>query len=345
MNSDFFKAFDELEREKHISKEFLITELERSLTKAYEEEFHTQGDIKVVANEKKKDIKVYRIRTVVADLAVPYDPIKQIKLSEARQIKKRSKVGEEFLEELKMKTFSYLAVSKAKGMMTQAIKEYLKKQNRFEAGKRNEEIVTGEVVNINDDGSIVVNVPFGYKRVDAIDLIPNQTYTIGQKLKFFVVLVNSEGKEQEVVLSRTHKKLLMRLFELEVPEIQRGEVFIRNVAREPGSRAKMSVEARNGVQLDPVGTCIGEYHSRVEAVSNELNGEKIDIIPYSDSLEKYVNVALSPALVKKVEKVEEKRYRASVLSDQYSLAIGKEGQNVRLAGKLTGVKIDIAMVD
>ena len=342
MNTEFFVAFEELEREKHIPKEYMLNELQKALTKAYEEQYQTKdAEIRVVANEKKKDIKVYRVRKVIADIQATCDPIKQIRISDAKQYKKRVSVGDDFLEELKTKTFSYLAISKAKGMVIQAIKEYTKKQSKLDLDRKKEELITAEVVDVRDDGSISVNTGSAILYVESKDLIPNETYEIGKSYKFYVQSTKTDDKDLQITLSRTHKKLMARLFELEVPEIQHGEVYIRQIVRDPGVRAKIAVESRSGLIIDPVGTCIGEKHSRVEAVSRELNNEKIDIVAYSDSPENFVYVALAPAKIKRVEKVGENQYRAYVEEDQYSLAIGKKGLNVSLAAKLTGVKIDI----
>lgn len=343
MNSEFFEALNLLEKEKGIPKEFMLEKLQAALTSAYR---HESGNpnciIKVEINESKRDLKVYSVKKVVADAIVPFDPTTQIKISDTRTLKRKKKyqVGDDVLEELKTKDFGRLSAQNAKQVIIQGIREFEKNKAKMEYENKKESIISGEVVRINDDGSVIIDTGNGHVNLPVEEQIPNEEYTIGKRMKFYIAKINQDTKGPLVSLSRTHKKLLTRLLENEVPELQDGSIVIRNVVREPGNRAKIAVEARKQ-NIDPIGSCIGNGGIRILQVSKELNGEKIDVIPYSDYPEKYVKAALSPASILSVEKVEEKVFKVTVAKDQYTLAIGKEGQNVRLAAKLTGLKIDI----
>lgn len=343
MNNEFFEALNLLETEKHIPKSYMIERVQAALASAFKHEFGNNTVIKVDINEAKRDIKVYSVRTVVPDSIVSFDPTTQIKFSDARKMrnKKRCNVGDEILEEVKTKDFGRISAQTAKQVIIQGIREAERKRITTEYENKKEEVITAEVIKIDEnDGTVVLDTGKSHAALPLSEQIPGETFSIGQHVKVFVSQVNKETKGGIVTLTRIHRKLVSRLFELEVPEIQNGTVVIRNVVREPGSRSKIAVESRDP-SVDPIGACIGPNGDRIILISNELNGEKIDIIPYSDVPEKYVKAALAPALVKNVEKVEEKTYRATVTNEQYSLAIGKEGQNVRLAVRLTGVKIDI----
>lgn len=343
MNSEFFDALNLLEKEKHIPKDYMLEKIQAALTSAFKHEFGNNSNIKVEVNEAKKDIKVYSVRTVVADGIVPYDPVTQIKISEARQLrnKKRCTVGDEICEEVKTKDFGRVSAQTAKQVIIQGIREAERKRITTEYENKREEIISGEVVKIDDrTGTVTLDTKKSLVELKKEEQIPGEEFSIGQIVKVYVAQVNKGDEGAIATITRTHKKLVWRLLELEVPEIQDGVVVIRGIAREAGSRTKVAVESRD-INVDPIGACIGAGGTRIANISQELNGEKIDVIPYSDVVERYVKAALAPALIKSVIKIDDKNCKVIVEPNQYSLAIGKDAQNVRLAVKLTGIKIDI----
>ena len=338
MNSEFFAALDLLEKEKGISKDYMLERTEAALLAAYKKEIGGTGIARVVVDKDKKEIKVMQQREVVEEVT---DPACQISLEEAKKISRRATLGGVLETEVKTKNFRRLSAHTAKQMLRQAIKEAEKElvAKRYESKK--EEVITATVQKIDPvDGTVVVDTGTSIASLLKSEQIPGETFEVGDHIKVLVSEVKKDQKGTLVTLSRTHPYLVKRLFELDVPEIVDGTVVVKAISREAGSRTKMAVES-NDPSVDPVGACIGNRGMRINSIVNELCGEKIDIIPYSENPEKYVAAALSPAEIKSVEFESERSCKVYVSADQLSLAIGKSGQNARLAARLTGIKIDI----
>lgn len=272
---------------------------------------------------------------------VKFSPDRHILLEEAKKIKPDAKIGEEIIFPLDVKSdFSRIAAQTAKQVILQKLKE-LEKENIISEFKEKEgKIVSGIIQRIERNNVYVdLGKTFGVLYIN--EGIPREYYRVGERKKFYILRLEERGRGPVISLSRSHPKFVSGLFEMEVPEISEGVVEIKSIAREPGSRTKISVES-NEESVDPVGACVGQKGTRVTTVIDELNGEKIDIIPYSEEPTKYVSFALGPAKISEAEVISEKReVRVFVPPEQLSLAIGKNGQNVRLAAKLTGWKIDI----
>ena len=243
--------------------------------------------------------------------------------------------------EVKPKNFRRLSAGAAKSVIIQGIREGERRAIQEAYENQKDEIITATVSKVHaDTGNVLLETENGFATLLKSEQIPGEVLNVGDKIKVYVLQVNKEGKGPIVTLSRTHAGLVRRIFELEIPEIADGVVIIKGACREAGSRTKIAVYSRDE-DVDPIGACIGNHGMRINAIVDELNGEKIDIIRYSEDPVQYVSEALSPAPVELVEMTGERTCRAVVNPDQLSLAIGKEGQNVRLAARLTGIKIDI----
>lgn len=337
MNSELFSALDALEKEKGISKDYMLDKIETALLTAFRKAY-PDCDIAVVLDPDKKECKVFKQRTVVAEVT---NPSSEISLDEAQALSRKNSLGAVLREEIKSKTFSRTIAQSAKQVIIQGVREAERMMMMKEYEDKKEEIITATVVETDlTSGSIVVNTGTSEAVLIKTEQIPGETYTVGEHIKVFVTEVSKETKGRLVTLSRVHPGLVKRLFELEVPEIADGVVIIKNIIREAGSRTKMSVQSRDEA-VDPVGACIGNRGVRITHIVDELNGEKIDIVKYSDDPAEYIASALSPAVVKGITLDGERSARVTVAPDQLSLAIGKEGQNARLAAHLTGFKIDI----
>ena len=337
MNAELFSALDALEKEKGISKEYMLDKIETALINAFSKAF-PGADIRVLLDPEKKDCRVYKVKTIVAEVE---DPDKEITLEEAKKLNRRHVMGGLVKEEIKTKNFSRTVAQSAKQVIIQGIREAERGMLRQEYESKREEIITATVELVDPDtGSIVVNLGNSNAVLIKNEQIPGEHYDAGDRIKVFVTEVSKEARGRLVTISRVHPGLVKRLFELNVPEIADGTVIIKNVIREAGSRPKMSVYSRDE-DVDPIGACIGNKGARIAEIVNELNGEKIDIIKYSDDPAEYIRAALSPAEVKSIEFDGERSAKITVAPDQLSLAIGKEGQNARLAARLTGFKIDI----
>lgn len=337
MNQELFNALDALEMEKGISKDYMLERVESALLTAFKKAF-PDAEIKVVLDPVKKDCKVYRLRNVVAEVE---NPEIEISLEDAKLKNKRHVIGSVVKEEIKTKNFSRTVAQSAKQVIIQGIREAERGIMQKEYESKREEIITATVVETDlASGSIVVNTGTSEAVLIKNEQIPGETYTVGDHIKVFVTEVSKESKGRLVTLSRVHPGLVKRLFELEVPEITDGVVIIKHITREAGSRTKMSVYSREE-GVDPIGACIGNKGARVAGIVAELGGEKIDIIKYSEDPAEYIAAALAPANVKNIVIEDEHTARVTVAAEQLSLAIGKEGQNARLAAKLTGYKIDI----
>jgi N utilization substance protein A len=337
MNSDFIDALNEIESTKGISKDILIDAIEAALISGYKRNFNTASNVRVDINRQTGLIKVYARKTVSEDVL---DPRLEISVEAAREMNSNFQLNDIVEIEVTPKDFGRIAAQTAKQVVTQRIREAERGLIYNAFIEKEEDIVTG-IVQRQDTRNIYVDLG----KVEAVlplnELMPNEKFKHGDRIKAYITKVENTTKGPQIFLSRTHPGLLKRLFELEVPEIFDGVVEIRSVAREAGFRSKIAVYSRND-EVDPVGSCVGPKGIRVQTIVNELRGEKIDIVRWSDQVEEYVANALSPSKVLEVNVFEnEKMSRVIVPDYQLSLAIGIKGQNARLAAKLTGWKIDI----
>lgn len=359
---ELFIALKLLEDEKKIPQEYMLDKLEAALIGAYKREYNNHDNVRVVFDRDNQEIRMFQIKTVVENVE---DKNAEVSVYEAN-ISGSYRVGDTCEFEIKPASFRRLSAQTAKQIIIQAIREAERHSKFQEYENKRDEIITvrvrdiehnpdtGEaadiIVDIVPDDSVPqteegtrveINEEISTARIAKIDQIPGETYTEGQLLKVYVTRVSSDPQGQIVSLSRTAPGLVKRLFELEVPEMQTGVVVIKGIAREAGSRTKVSVQSRDET-VDPIGACIGQHSSRINSITSELNGEKIDIIAYSEDMSEYIGAALAPAHIDEVV-VDEKSHgcKAYVAEDQLSLAIGKEGQNARLAARLTTYKIDI----
>jgi N utilization substance protein A len=337
MNMDFMEALADIEREKGISKDILIEAIEAALISSYKRNFNTAQNVRVDVNRHTGLIKVYARKTVVEDVL---DPRLEISQEASREINPNFQLGDIVEIEVTPRDFGRIAAQTAKQVVTQRIREAERGLIYNAFIDREEDIVTGTVQ--RQDAR---NIYLDLGKVEAVlpltELMQGEKFKHLDRIKAFITKVENTTKGPQIILSRTHPGLMKRLFELEVPEIYEGVVEIRSVAREAGFRSKIAVYSRNS-EVDPVGSCVGPKGTRVQTIVNELRGEKIDIVRWSESTEEYVANALSPSKVLEVNVFEsEKMARVIVPDYQLSLAIGIKGQNARLAAKLTGWKIDI----
>ena len=339
--SELIEALDAIEKEKQISKDIILEAIENSLLAACKDQFGKSENIRVNIDRDTGDVKVYAEREVVEDDLVE-DDMMQIGLSEAELKHGVNEVGEVVKIEVTPKNFGRIAAQKAKQVVVQKIREEERKVLYIQYLEKEREVITG-VVQRNNGRNVCINLG----RVDAIlmesEQVPGERFKPTEHVKLYVMEVRDTPKGPRITVSRRHSEFVKRLFEEEVTELQDGTVEIKSIAREAGSRTKIAVFSENP-NVDAVGACVGVNGSRVNAVVNELRGEKIDIINWSSSPEVLIENALSPAEVISVlveENEEEKTAQVVVPENQLSLAIGKEGQNARLAAKLTGYKIDI----
>ncbi len=338
MNKEFFVALELLEKEKGIPKDYMIEKIEAALLSAVKKEYGSSALMRVAIDPVKEDIKVYQQREVVEEVT---NPQCQISLEEAKAISKRYDIGKMVENEVKTKNFRRLSAAAAKSVIIQGIREGERKAMQDAYESKREEIITATVSKIDpENGNVVLETGTSRAVLIKNEQIPGEEFTVGERIKVFVLEVNRETRGPLVTLSRVHAGLVRRMFELEIPEIQDGLVLVKGVSREAGSRTKVAVWSRDE-DVDAVGACIGNHGMRISGIVTELRGEKIDIVKYSEAPEEYVAAALAPATVKSVEMTGERSCKVIVDADQLSLAIGKEGQNARLAAKLTGMKIDI----
>ncbi|MBQ6814765.1 MAG: transcription termination/antitermination protein NusA [Lachnospiraceae bacterium] len=337
MNKELIEALNVLEKEKGISKEVLIEAIENSLITAYKNHFEKADNVKVTINRETGDYAIYAEKEVVE---VVENPILQISLDDARQISKKHKLGDIVNIEIKSKEFGRIATQNAKNIITQKIREEERNVICDAYKDKEKEIVTGIVQRINGR-SISINLGKSDAILNESEQVKGEVFMPNERVKLYVVEVKNTPKGPRILVSRTHPELVKRLFEAEVTEVKDGVVEIVNIAREAGSRSKISVRS-NDPNVDPVGACVGVNGSRVNAIVDELRGEKIDIINWNENPAILIENALSPAkVVSVIADDEEKTARVVVPDYQLSLAIGKEGQNARLAARLTGFKIDI----
>ncbi|MCP8969033.1 transcription termination factor NusA [Ectobacillus ponti] len=337
MSTELLDALLVLEKEKGISKEIIIDAIEAALISAYKRNFNQAQNVRVSFNPEVGSIKVFARKDVVDSV---FDPRLEISEEEARLIHPNYQVGDVVELEVTPKDFGRIAAQTAKQVVTQRVREAERGVIYSEFIDREEDIMVG-IVQRQDARYIYVSLGKVEALLPVTEQMPNEHYKPHDRIRVFITKVEKTTKGPQIFVSRTHPGLLKRLFELEVPEIYDGTVEIRSVAREAGDRSKISVYSENP-DVDPVGSCVGPKGQRVQRIVNELKGEKIDIVRWSDDPVEYVANALSPSQVVKVLVNEEEKATTVIVPDhQLSLAIGKRGQNARLAAKLTAWKIDI----
>jgi N utilization substance protein A len=339
MNAEFMAALDILEKEKGINKEELIQDIESSIEQAYKKNYGNDQDFEVVFDRETGEIKLFSRWLVVSDDVLELSGSEK-KLQDALEISESCHIGDVIEQEIEPKDFGRIAAQNAKQMIYQKIKEQERKRIYNEFVEHEGEIITGSIDHVERK---MVYVDLG----DSIGFLPlneqiyGENYKPGERIKVYILSVRNQSKGPEIILSRRHPGFLKRLLEDEVPEIYDGIVEVESVAREAGTRSKIAVKS-NDPDIDPVGACVGHKGSRIQNIIDELGNEKIDVIKYSEDPYEYITNALSPASVKEVLINTENKQAYAIVDDlQFSLAIGKEGQNVRLAVHLTGWKIDI----
>lgn len=351
MNKELILAIEALEKENGIDKEIMFDAIEKSLMDEYKAEFDKADNGRVVLDRRTGDFHIYSDRTVVEEVEVPefldtkkgkYVSGTEIALADARKIKPACQLGDVITIEVKSEEFSRKAAKNAKNTIVQTIREQEKNALYNELHAKEKEIVTGVVQRINDNGDMTIDIGRTQAVLKADDNFKDKQFKCGDRIKVYVASVsNRERSGLSVKISRKSQELVKKLFEEEVTEIKDGTVEIMAIAREAGSRTKMAVRA-NVPHVDPVGACVGINGARVKNIVNELGNEQIDIVEWDDNPAQLIVNALSPAkVVSAVADEEEKKAKIIVSEQQLSLAIGKSGQNVRLAAKLTGYGIDI----
>ena len=345
IGAEIFASLRDLEKVKGIPVDYMVERLKQALTNAYRKDREDHRDVpaeNVVVDLTEKGLTMHQVKTVVDEL---YDTALEIHIDTARHMNPNVQVGDTITIPVDIQKFGRIAAQTAKQVVIQGIREAERGMAYESYSSKSQELLTGTVLRLDPSGDVFVRVGQGNEQSDAVlrasEQIPGESYREGQLVRVYVLDVNRGGRGPLVHVSRTHPNVVRRLFELETPEIAEGQVEIRNIAREAGSRSKMAVRA--AVEgIDPVGACVGPRGGRVGAVVEELRGEKIDIVGWSEDPCEYVRAALSPADVISVSLIPgQKACRVIVPDDQLSLAIGKEGQNARLAARLTGYKIDI----
>lgn len=339
INKDFFSALEELEQQKKINSEQFIETLETALTSAYKKMYGEAKNALVKLNPEKNTIKIYSYKKVVEEVE---DEDKEISLEEARKIKKSYQIGDSVVEEETTKDFGRIAAQTAKQVVMQKLKELEKQMALSELSEKEDELLTTIVKRI-DNGVVYVQIAGSHSEGVMLesDQIPGEKFREGDRIKVYVKKIKDSFRGPQIQVSRSNIGFVRKLFELEVPEIESGEVIIKNIARDPGNRTKVSIYSEKP-NVDAVGACVGNRGVRINTIVSELNGEKIDLVLYSDDPLEYIVRALSPAQIISVETNDSlKASRVIVPNDKLSLAIGKNGQNVRLAARLTGWKIDV----
>ena len=335
--AEFIDALKQIKKEKGIDEEVIFEAIESSLVSACKKNFGTSQNIKVEIDRESGDVAVYAQKEVVEEVE---DPMLQISLEEAREINKKYKLGDIYNEEVTPRNFGRISAQTAKQVVVLKFREAEREILYKQYITKEKEVITGIVQRVEKK-----NVVIQMGKMDAYlmpnEQIPGEKYAFGDRIKVYVVEVRQANKGPQVYVSRTHPELVKRLFEQEVPEVFEGLVEIKSIAREAGSRTKIAVYSKDP-NVDAVGACVGPNGYRVNVLVNELNGEKIDIINWSEDPREFIAAALSPSKVVAV-KIDEKNQSAKIVvpDHQLSLAIGKEGQNARLSAKLTGWRIDI----
>ncbi|MDD2628039.1 MAG: transcription termination factor NusA [Clostridia bacterium] len=335
---ELLQALEELQKERGITKEYMIESLKMALEAAYKKNYETNEEVNIDINEETGNIKVYAVKKIVSEVE---DKDVEISIDDAKEISKRAKLGNDIKIEVTPKNFGRIAASSGKQIIIQRVREAEKDLIMTQYNDKQGEIVVG-VVQRSDKIGMIIDLGKVEAIIPAKELVPTEIYESHQRIKAFVLSVEDSGRfGPQVILSRRSPNFVRKLFELEVPEIEEGLVEIRGVAREAGFRTKIAVWS-NDENIDPIGACIGKKGIRKNAISEELFGEKIDIIAYTDDLPSFIVNALSPAEILAIDLNEEENIATIVVpDDKFALAIGARGQNVKLAAILTGWKIDI----
>ena len=361
MNSkEFLKAVENIVKEKGIDKEVVYEAMELALTSAYKKNFNSKTNVKVLINRETGDIKVFSYLTVVSDdklddypdeveldeegneiLPELFNPDIEIKLSDAKRENKTLEIGDTIDTEVTPKDFGRVAASTAKQVIVQKMREAERNSIMDEFGDKQDEMLIGTVA-LEDTDNYFIDLGRTNGILPKKDIIPGEKIEMGSQIKVYVTKVDNNGKSLLILLSRTHYGFVKRLFELEIPELSDGSVLLYSVARDAGNRSKIAVYSENP-NIDPIGACIGEKGTRIARIIEELHGEKVDIVKYDKDPAVFIENALSPAKNLTVAITDPKKQEAMVIADgdNFSLAIGKKGQNARLASKLTHYKIDI----
>ena len=344
MNAEFFAAIEDIEKEKGIPRDYMYDKIRQAMLAAFRRDNpENEDNVEVILDEDKKRIEMQVNKLVVEEVTDPYH---EIDLESAKKISRRARLGETVAIPVETKKFGRIAAQAAKQVIIQGIREAERGLIYEEFTSKEHEILTGVVTHVEPrNGAVSIRISSNSEFTEAMlplnERVRGEELQEGDRIKVYVVEVKNATRGPQVMISRTHPGLVKRLFELEVPEIYDGTVEIRSIAREAGSRTKMAVWS-NDPNVDAIGSCVGPKGSRVVEIVSELGGEKIDIVNYSEVPEEYIAAALSPSEVVSVTMLEDGKGCPVVVPDsQLSLAIGKEGQNARLAAKLTGYKIDI----
>lgn len=337
MNKEFILALEEIKKTKNVDKKIILEALEKALVKSYQKNYDNNENVDVNIDEETGEIEVYSLRDVVEEVSNPYAEITSTK---AKEIDSKLKVGDVCRVKIAPKNFGRVAAQTARNIVIQKIRDAQRDSVYSEYLDRANDIITG-IVQRQDKYNVYINLDKIEGIIPTKEQVDSEVYTPNQRIKLLIKDVKNTTKEPQIILSRRDKNLVERLFELEVPEITNGIIEIYAIDREAGSRTKIAVYS-NDPEIDSIGACIGYKGSRVNSIVEELQGEKIDIINYDKDIKVYIKNALSPAEIIDVH-INEKKKQSLVIvrEDQLSLAIGKEGQNARLAARLTGWKIDI----
>ncbi len=340
ISKEFFKALDQIEEERGISKEKILDVFGKGLLNAYKKDYNGQQNAKVIFNEDKYEVQIIATYEVVETVDPEVEKGTQITLEEALQLKKNAKIGDIIEQKITPKDFGRIAASSAKQILTQGLKQLERERNFDIFTDKTGEMIIAEIVSMNDE-FVTLNV--GYDTETSIpvkDLMPSDL-VIGSQVRVYITKVEQTTKGPKVYVSRTDRNLVKRLMENAIPELQEGVIEIMGLARDPGDRCKVCVSTNNP-KVDPVGACLGRNGMRIKDVIDQLNGEKIDVYKYSDDPKELVANAIQPAKsVAVLVDMKEHSAVAIVPDDQLSLAIGKKGQNARLAVQSSGWKIDI----
>lgn len=340
ISKEFFKALDQIEEERGISKEKILDVFGKGLLNAYKKDFNGQQNAKVIFNEDKYEVQIIASYEVVEAVDPEAEKGTQITLDEALLLKKNAKIGDVIEQKITPKDFGRIAASSAKQILTQGLKQLERERNFDIFTDKTGEMIIAEIVSMNDE---YVTLSLGYDTETSIplkDLMPSDL-VVGSQVRVYITKVEQTTKGPKVYVSRTDRNLVKRLMENAIPELQEGVIEIMGLARDPGDRCKVCVSTNNP-KVDPVGACLGRNGTRIKDVIDQLNGEKIDVYKYSDDPKELVSNAIQPAKsVAVIVDVKEHSAVAIVPDDQLSLAIGKKGQNARLAVQSSGWKIDI----
>ena len=337
-NKELIMALEDLEKEKGIKKEYLLGSIETALVTAYKRNFESQENVKIVMDKNTGATYVYSVKEIVEKVE---NPIQQISLPDAKKINKSLQIGDTVEVEIVPKNFGRIAAQTAKQVIVQKIREAEREIIYTEYSDKKGEIVSGSIQK-SDKGIVVIDLGKLEGIMPIKEQIPTENYRVNDKIKAYVVDVEKGEKgTPQVIVSRSHPDFVRKLLEFEIPEIYEGLIEIKSISRDPGKRSKVAVYSSDP-NIDPVGSCVGQRGIRIQNIINELHGEKIDVIEWSPDISIFIAAALLPAKIMAVDSNEEEKFAQVIVPDeQLSLAIGKAGQNARLAAKLTSWKIDI----